>query len=135
MSPGLDAEHALQLVGGVDRVADPVDVADVVFVALRHREVDAQPAVVDRVDRVAENREVAEAFGVVEVDQVLLVGFVVGFLEFRRLEEVDPLLVGLLEGAAQPLVLELFVAVEVDPADLDFVLAVDHEGSRSRHSG
>ena len=35
---------------------------------------------------------------------------------------------GLLEGAAQPLVGELRVADEVDLADLDLVLAVDHEG-------
>ena len=123
-----DAEHALQVAGRVDRVADPCDVADIVLVALRHREVDTQSAVVDRVDRVAQDREVAVAFRVVEVDEVLLVRFVVVLLEFRRLEEVDALLVRLLEGAAQALVLELFVAVEIDLADLDLAFAVDHEG-------
>ena len=124
----VDAEHALQVVGFVHRVADPRHVADVVFVAFRNVEVDGQPLVADRIDRVADDRGVAVAFRVVEVDQQPLVLAVVLLLELGALEEVDRLLVRLLEGAAQALVLELLVAREVDLADLDFVFAVDQEG-------
>ena len=124
----VDAEHALQVVGFVHRVADPRHVADVVFVAFRNVEVDGQPLVADRIDRVADDRGVAVAFRVVEVDQQVLVVLVVALVEFGAAEEVDALLVRLLEGPAQALVLELLVAREVDLADLDFVFAVDQEG-------
>ena len=126
----LDAEHLLQPFGFIDRVAHPRDVADVVFVAFRHFEVDAQPFFVDRVDRVAYDGGIAVAPRVVEVDQQLLVRLVVVLVEFGPLEEVDRLLVGLFERAAQALVVELLVADEVDLADLHFFLAVDQEGHR-----
>ena len=42
---------------------------------------------------------------------------------------------GFLEGAAQALVLELFVSDEVDPADFDLLLAVDQEGDVHGLSG
>ena len=121
------AEHLLQVVGFVDRVADPRYVADVVFVAFRDFEVDAQPLVVDRVDRIAHDRSVTVTARVVEVDQEVFVLFVIVFVELRPAENVDALLVGLLEGTAQTFVLELFVAREIDLADLDLVLAVDEE--------
>ena len=123
-----DAEHVLQEVGLVDRVAYPRDVADVVLVALRDLDVDAQPLVVDEVNRVTHHRGVAVAPRVVEVDEQLLVGGVVLLVELRVAEDVDAPLVGLLEGPAQPLVGELLVAHEVDAADFDLVLAVDDEG-------
>ena len=121
------AEHLLQVVGFVDRVAHPRYVADVIFVAFRDFEVDAQPLVVDRVDRIAHDRSVTVTARVVEVDQEVFVLFVIIFVELRPAENVDALLVGLLEGTAQALVLELFVAREIDLADLDLVLAVDEE--------
>ena len=85
---------------------------------------------VDRVDRVADDRGVAVAARVVEVDEQLLVVHELLLVELGALEEVDRLLVRLLEGAAQSLVLELRIALEVDPADLHLVLAVDQKGYR-----
>ena len=123
----MHAEHVLQLLGVVDRVAHPRDVADVVFVALREVDVDAEAFLVDRVDRVAQDGGVAEALRVVEVDQQLLVLLEVALLEFGVAQEVEALLVRLLEGAAQAFVGELFVAREVDAADAHARSAIDHE--------
>ena len=131
----LDAEHALQGVGFIDGVSDPRDVADVVFVAFGDFEVDPDPFFVDRIDRVPDDVGVSVTLRVVEVDKELLVGLVIGFVEFGALEEVDGLLVRFLEGAAQAFVLELVVPDEVDLSDLDLLLAVDQEGDVDGLSG
>ena len=125
---GLDAEDLLQFLGGVDRVADPLDVADVELVALREVDVYAYALGVDGVDRVREDRGVAVALRVVEVDEQVLVLLVVLLVELGVLEEVDALLVGLLERAAQAALLELGVAAEGDAPHAHLLVAVDAEG-------
>ena len=87
----------------------------------------ADPLVVDDVERVAEDGGVAESLRVVEVDQQLLVVGVVLLVELRVAQEVDALAVGLLESLAQTAVRKFVVAREGDLADAHAVAAVDVE--------
>ena len=122
----LYGEHALQLVGFVYRVADPRDVANVIFVAFGNIQVDSQSFFVDRVDRIADDGGVAITFRVVEVDQQLFILGILFLVEFRASEEIDRFLVSFLEGATQTAIVELFVAGKIDfnPSTISSVYAV-----------
>ena len=122
-----DSEHVVQLPRLVDAVTGPRHVPVIELIPFVDFQGDSEPLVVDPVHGVAENRRIAVTPRVVEVDQVLLVLFVVLFLIFGPFEYVDALLVRFLERAAQLPVGERRVALEIDLADLDPVLAVDDE--------
>ena len=124
----LDAQDLVEGVGGVDGVAGPGDVAEVVFLAFFEHEVDAQAARLHVVDGVADDAGVTVAGFVEGAQGPLLVGEVFLFVELLAVEEVVEFVgLGLLHRAGELVLLDVVVADEVDFLDADLLALVDGE--------
>ena len=124
----LDSQDLVQGFGGVYRVARPGDVAEVILVAFLNRYVDGEAARFEVIHRIFHDAGVAVA-GLVEGAQksFFIVGVFLG-VELFAVEEVVPFVaLGLLHAPGELVFLHVFVAVEVDFADLDLVAAVHGE--------
>ena len=120
-------QQVSQLFRGIQCVAHPRDVAQVVFLSFVNAHEDVHCAVVVLADAVFHNHGVAITQFVVFVDNELFVGFVVLFYELLRAEEVYQfaLLVRLFHNAFQLLCRQRLVANDLDVVHLDFFFLVD----------
>ncbi len=123
---GLHVEVGVQHLVGVDGVADPLDVLDVVLVAFVEVDVHVDLVVVVGHHAVRDYARVAEAFLVVLLEDAVEVVLIVALDEFLLREELENvvLLVGLLHGALDGAVGEDLVAVDIDFVHLDLVVLV-----------
>ena len=125
---GLYGEHLVQLVGMIDGVARPGNVAEVVFVSFLHSDVYAQAAGFYGVDGILDNAGVTVSGFVESADESLLVVGILLGVEFLGMEEVVELAgLGLLHAAGEFVILEMLVADEVDVLHLDLDSPVDGE--------
>ena len=128
------AQHAAQIVGGIDGVAHPRDVAQIVLLAFIHLDAYAHVLVVMVPHAVRDNLGVAETVLVVFLNQTLLVGLpalggkLLGFEEAAQRTRLMGLGKGALleEAALDDLGLQLVVALDVYLAYLQFLFLVDH---------
>ena len=127
-----DTQHGLQQFGRVLAVAYPRYVADVEFVAFLYLYVDADAFVVDNVHRIPHDDGIAVSLRIVEVEQILLVLFVIGLVELETLEDVGVDLMRLFQCAPQSFVREDFVSLEIDGPYLHPFVLVHDEGDIDR---
>ena len=112
---------------GIERIAHPCYIVDIISFAFVDTDVDVDILVIVGHNRVADDTGVAVAFLVIFLDDAVEVVAVVALDEFFLLEEVEQLafLVGLLHGALNGVVAHDLVALDIDFVDFDLVVAVD----------
>ena len=124
----IHAEELIQVVGRIDRVTHPSNVANVELIALREVEVDADCLIVNLIDRIRQDGCVTITARVIEVEQQVFILGIILLLELAAVEEVYRLLVSLLECTEQALLGEVLVTRKGDLAHLNTRLAIDVEG-------
>jgi len=127
---GIHTQHGVKRLGGVDCVAYPVDVGNVIFLALVHVQENVDGLVVEPGHGVVGDFGVAVTKFVVLVDDALAVVGEVLVHEFLLAEQFQQvaLLVGLLHGPLQLAVRQDLVALDVDLMYLHSGVAVDVDG-------
>ena len=123
-----EAQHIVQVLVRIDRVADPADVADIVFVTLvdGHVHVYARGVFGVRNYRVRHDVCVTVTYLVVFLDDRFLILLELLGDEFLGAEEIgDVVVVGLLHRTVDFQVRERLVAGDIDFADLGFLFLID----------
>ena len=128
-------EHALEGIGGINRVAHPRDVSEEIFLAFIHLHIHVHMLRVHRPHAVFHNHGIAEAHFIVLIQEAFLGLFPTLGREFLGLEKGGEL-AGLVhfpqraffeQSALDFLVGELVVALDDDAAHLHFLLFVDDD--------
>lgn len=124
----LHAKDTSKVVGGVDAIADPRYVADVVLYAFVDVDVDVDSVVVVAHYGFVEDTSIAIAVFIVVVDECNEVFFVEFFDEFFGTEEVHkPFLVSFFHGTVELTICHYVVAMETELMDFYFVFFVDSD--------
>ena len=126
----LKAQNLIQHRGGINGVAHPVDIRDIIFLTLVDLEVDVDALVVIVGNTIPHNHGITIAFLVILVDDALLVFLEIGahkFLLAKPLQNVkDTTLVGLLHCAFYLAVAKNFVALNVNLVHIYLLMLVDN---------
>ena len=124
----LDLQDGIQGLRAVNRVAGPLDVAEIVFLALVDDEIDAEAVGIDIVDRIPDQTGIAVTSLVESADKTLLVVGIFLLVELLAVKEVVYLLgLGLFHRTRQLELAQRIVSDEIDVPDLDFLTPVDRE--------